>query len=195
MIFSSCLNRSLRSSAGGLRVIPLMRTATAQSKSVAYVYPSAWSCLPQYLQTKLLSLSPLLLWKYLKTFLLRGPSTGAPWEHCWFEWCYTIIWLHYITLSPSLFRFLFSDSVWNAFLFVRVLFVTDLGRARLWITEWRLIDVGLQLQGRQPWWPMTPNDFSRHFKVCCGQQSCTCVIKFHALRLTIINIFSRQWWV
>src|SRR5688572_31087813 len=50
---------SLRSSSHGLLIVPLMRSATAQSRSFAYAGPSAWNSLPHALRLELLAL-PLL---------------------------------------------------------------------------------------------------------------------------------------
>jgi len=117
---------------GGLRV--LFQTETKHRESTILTGRGAWNCLPQPLCLELHSLSPLQLQKRLKTFLFAGlASTDAVWERCWLEWCYTIIWLRYITLIPSLFCFLGSDSVWRPSLLVTVLFVTDLGWERFWI--------------------------------------------------------------
>src|SRR6218665_1520764 len=63
---------SLRSSSRGLLDIPRMRTATVQSRSFAYVGPSALNRLPESLRMELLSLSPLQLRKRLKTFLFAS---------------------------------------------------------------------------------------------------------------------------
>ena len=68
---------SLRSSARGLMVVPRMHSSTAQSKSFAYVGPSAWNCVPLFLRQELLALSPLQFRRRLKTFLFASAGIDA----------------------------------------------------------------------------------------------------------------------
>jgi len=71
--------------------------STAQSRSFAYVGPVAWSGIEQSICLELLALSNLQFWRRLKIFLFAGSGTHTSRERCWLEWCYTCIWLHYIT--------------------------------------------------------------------------------------------------
>ena len=61
---------TLRSAAHGLLTVPRMHTATAQSRSFAYVGPTSWNRLSRELRLELLSLSLPQFRKRLKSVLL-----------------------------------------------------------------------------------------------------------------------------
>jgi len=90
-------------------VILHMWSATAQSRSFAYVGPSVWNCPPQSLHMELHSLSPLQLRKRLKTFLFTGLATCLRTLLTFVKLYNHLITLRY--LEPLALFFLSSDSV------------------------------------------------------------------------------------
>jgi len=63
---------------------------------------STWNRFPQFLHLELLlDLSPSHFQRLLKTFQFAGLGNDASWEHCWFEWHFTNIWLRYFILATT----------------------------------------------------------------------------------------------